>query len=173
MAPLADRRRRSLDRLAVVGVAGLAVLAAGCGSSKPAVAALGVGRTTTTASEASPVAYAHCMRSHGVPNFPDPDPQGGFPSFDLTVSKQAAHAADATCRRLLPTGGPGTPQQRQQKLAFALKVARCLRTHGYPTFPDPGTSGTQIPPGIDTNSPRFQTVEMRCEQQARKALGLP
>ena len=119
------------------------------------------------------VSFAHCMRSHGVPDFPDPDPQGGFPSFHLTVPKPVSRSADDSCRHLLPGGTAGTPEQRRQKLAFALTVARCLRVHGYPSFPDPGASGTQIPPGIDTNSPQFQLVETRCEQQARKALGLP
>ena len=170
-----DRRHRSLGAFAALGVVGLAVLATGCGSSTSGVAALGTA-TTTSGSGGTPqdaaVSYAHCMRSHGVPSFPDPNPQGGFPTFHATVSKQVSRSADDTCRHLLPNGGPGTPAQRRQKLAFALKVARCLRANGYPGFPDPGASGTQIPPGINTSSPRFQLVETRCEQQARQALGL-
>jgi hypothetical protein len=114
------------------------------------------------------------MRSHGVPNFPDPSPQGDFPSFDTGVSKQVSLGANEDCKHLLPRGGStGTPQERQQKFAFALKVARCLRAHGSPDFPDPTASGQDIPPGIDTHSPQFQAAETACEKRARKALGLP
>ncbi len=114
------------------------------------------------------------MRAHGVASFPDPDPQGNFPSFSTGVSKQVSSAADETCKHLLSNGGTATPQQRQQKLELGVKVAECLRAHGYPNFPDPTQLGQQtLPQGIDTNAPQFQTVETTCEQRGRKALGLP
>jgi hypothetical protein len=113
------------------------------------------------------------MRSHGVSRFPDPDAQGDFPSFHAGVSKQTSVTADDACRHLLRSGGSGTSQQGQQKFTFALKVARCLRAHGYPTFPDPNSSGQRIPAGIDTQSPLFQAAETTCETKARKALNLP
>jgi hypothetical protein len=69
----------------------------------------------------------------------------------------------------------------QLKLAFALQVARCMRSHRFSTYPDPATpspssqgSGTRFDgTGIDTKSPQFQTAETNCEKQVRKALGLP
>jgi hypothetical protein len=114
------------------------------------------------------------MRSHGVPNFPDPDAQGQFPvsHSDSAASKQASLSAQEACKRLLSRGGSaGTPQDRQQKIAFALKVAGCLRSHGFPHFPDPtvssqGTSQGLSGAGIDPNSPRFQVSETACEKQA-------
>jgi hypothetical protein len=147
---------------------GLSVLVSACdGSSSPKV-------STQSAQANAALAFARCMRSHGVPNFPDPDAQGKFPSFNTGVSKQTSSAADEACRHVLPSGGTATPQQRQQKLEFGVKVAECLRAHGYPDFPDPTHLGQQtLPPGIDTNSPQFQTVETTCEKQAQKALGLP
>jgi hypothetical protein len=67
-----------------------------------------------------------------------------------------------------------TPQQRQRKLAFGVKVAQCLRAHGFPSMPDPtGLGANPLPSGINTNSPQFQAAEATCEQRARKALGLP
>ena len=117
------------------------------------------------------------MRAHGVPDFPDPDSQGTFPPLTqqaLGVSKQTSLAAQQACEHLLSRGGStATPQQRQQKFAFGLKVARCLRAHGFPGFPDPSASSQGLPPGIDPSSPQFQAAETTCEQQARKALGLP
>jgi hypothetical protein len=169
--------------LLVPALAVLSLLASACGGpSSPGVAAVGTTTrsTTTTAASAAAstredamLAFSRCMRAHGVPAFPDPDAQGNFPSFRAGVSKQASGAAGRVCKHLLPNGGAGSPQQRQQKFAFALKVARCLRAHGYPTFPDPAASGQQIPPGIDTQSSQFQSAESNCEKQGRKALGLP
>lgn len=145
----------------VPAIVAVSLLAAGCGSSPRAAAP-----------SHSALAFARCMRSHGVPSFPDPDPRGGFPSFHAGVSKQTSSAADSACRHLLP-GGTATPQQQRRKLAFAVDVARCLRTHGYPSFPDPSRLGSQSPPGIDESSPRFQSTESDCESRARKALHLP
>jgi len=161
--------------VAIIGAAGLALLAAACGSPSNHVAQLGstTTRTQNTSADAA-LAFSHCMRSHGVPNFPDPDSQGNFPAFQTGVSKQTSMAADEGCKHLLPRGGnTGTPQQRLEKVAFALKVARCVRRHGFPTFPDPSGSSQANPPGIDLNSPQFQTAETGCEKQVRKALGLP
>ena len=114
------------------------------------------------------------MRSHGVPSFPDPDPQGDFPAFRSGVSKQTSNAAEDACKHLLSAGGAATPQQRQEKLAFGLRVARCMRSHGFPGLPDPtGLGQNRLPPGIDPSSPQFQAAETTCEKQARQALGLP
>jgi hypothetical protein len=41
--------------------------------------------------------YAHCMRSHGITNFPDPLPSGGFNITGNTNSPQFK-AADNACR---------------------------------------------------------------------------
>ncbi|HEY2200381.1 MAG TPA: hypothetical protein VGH56_00725 [Solirubrobacteraceae bacterium] len=183
--------RPRLVPFALAGVFGLAMLVAGCGgSSSPGVAAVGTGTTsastTTTANSSQSsqsstqlhgaLAFSRCMREHGVQNFPDPDSQGNFPPLTqqaLDVSKQTSSAANDACRHLLSGGGSATSQQRQQKLAFGVKVAQCLRAHGYPNFPDPTGSGQSLPPGIDTTSPRFQTIETACEKQEQNALGLP
>jgi hypothetical protein len=171
----------SVKLFAIIVTAGLALLATACGgSSSSHVAQLGATTTRTqngssSTSDGTSLAFSHCMRTHGVPNFPDPDPQGNFPSFETGVSKQTSVAANDGCQHLLPRGGGsmGTPQQRREKLVFALKVARCVRTHGFPTFPDPSGSSQGNSPGIDLNSPQFQTAETGCEKQVRKALGLP
>jgi hypothetical protein len=117
------------------------------------------------------------MRAHGVPKFPDPDSQGAFPSLTqqaLGVSKQMSLAAQQPCEHLLSSGGSAaTPEQRQQKFAFGLAVARCMRSHGFPSFPDPSASSQGLPPAIDPSSPQFQAAETTCETEARQALGLP
>jgi hypothetical protein len=178
-------QRGTLLGFAAAGSAGLALLMAACGgSSRPGAA--GVGTTTSAATaSASPsqqdeaLAFSRCMRAHGVPGYPDPDSDGNLPAFDAGVSKQALTAAGGACKRLLSNGGgSGSTQGARQKLAFGLQVARCVRAHGYPTYPDPtGSSqgsGTRFDrTGIDTKSPQFQAAETACETQARTALGLP
>jgi hypothetical protein len=179
--------RATVAALAFAGLTGSSLFAASCGSSPGSRVAQLSSTTTTTGTDFSTtptgltpreasLAFSRCMRLHGVPRFPDPDSQGNFPPLDqqaLGVSKQTSLAAQEACKHLLSKGGStGTPQQRQQKLAFGLKVAGCLRTHGYPTFPDPGSSGQQLPPEIDPSSPRFEAAQTGCEKQARKDLGL-
>lgn len=48
--------------------------------------------------------YAKCMRSHGVPNFPDPDSKGGFSinsNNGVDPSSTAYTAADKACSPIL------------------------------------------------------------------------
>ena len=63
---------RTLIHTAVVGVAAVSLLAAGCGGGSSTTAA-----TTTTATQNGALSYALCMRSHRIPNFPDPNSSGG------------------------------------------------------------------------------------------------
>jgi hypothetical protein len=63
--------------------------------------------------------YAECMRTHGVPGWPDPSisPKGGRPVFDLAGTGLAARSTDAprfiagdrTCRRLSGGAVPSLP----------------------------------------------------------------
>jgi hypothetical protein len=87
------------------------------------------------------IAYSHCMRSHGVPNFPDPGSNGAFPKVSaqqLGVSSTVLQAAQNDCRYLLPNGGSGPSEtQTQQILHGMLKFAQCMRAHGVSAWPDP------------------------------------
>ncbi len=169
-------------RLAAAG--GLVLLAAACGGAPASpVAQAGSAPTPTSSSSTTSttstrldqaLAFSRCMRSNGVANFPDPDSHGDFPSFRPGVPKPTVSVAQNTCEHLLSSGETASPQQRRQKLAFGVKVAECLRSHGYPNMPDPtGLGRNSLPSGIDPNSAQFQATENSCEQQARKALGLP
>jgi hypothetical protein len=102
------------------------------------------------------------MRSQGVPNYPDPDSGGQLPKGDAQqfgVSTSQYQAAQQACQRLLPTGGSLHQEEYQcmqnsdcpsaliqQMLAADRKLARCMRSHGVPNFPDPTT---------DSNGPVF------------------
>lgn len=93
------------------------------------------------------VRFAQCMRSHGVPSFRDPTSPR---EFKLSMSPSAAGArsptfqsAETACQHLLPGGGPPSQSsaQRLGQLVAGRAFARCLRSHGFPSFPDPTSSG--------------------------------
>ena len=145
-----------MARLSVM-LAGLAFLIAGCGGTNgPPVANLGAPTTTSAQPvQKSALRYSECMRSHGVPNFPDPSPGGGFefsPDSGLSPSSPAVKRAQATCRKYLPVGGDMAPGAQThptpQLLAHMASIARCMRRHGVADFPDPRTS---IPPTLPAN----------------------
>lgn len=166
---------------AIVAAAGLALLAAACGGGSPSghVAQLGTTSTRSASSNASApsgngaLAFSRCMRANGVPRFPDPDGSGQIPKIQLEhlgVSDSRFQTAQRACGHLLPNGGrPPSQAQLQQQRAQALQFSRCVRAHGVPTFPDPGTTGReQIPDpasvGIDQGSPRFRAANQACKR---------
>ena len=175
-------RYRSLQISAlVVAAAACAVLAAGCGggASSPAVA---TGPTTSAPGPSGSsathtpglAAFASCMRSHGVPSFPDPASNGEMSkpavvSAFQAVSKSRGAAAQHACNHLLPSGGlSGQPVQtitRQDQQDY-LKAASCMRRHGFPNFPDPQfpTNSVQIniPANINQNSSQFTSAATIC-----------
>ena len=112
-----------------------------------AIAACGAAPNTATPTAAADQAleYVRCLRSHGVPNFPDPSPGGRLPNIpsDIDTSAPAFRSAEAACARLIP-GGSAT--QNESDKASLLALARCMRAHGVPNFPDPTTSPPPAPP---------------------------
>jgi hypothetical protein len=153
--------KKRAHRHTATALLGVALALAGCGgsSSSPGVAHLSSTQDARSASSegggASPespvsqeqeqIAYAKCMRSDGVPNFPDPTGGGGFfLHTGVNPASPAFKEAQAKCQKLLPGGGPPGPGARTnpspQTLAKMLSIARCMRQHGVYDFPDPRTS---------------------------------
>lgn len=135
-------------------IAALVLLTAAC-SSPPA----------EKPADQTAVAYSHCMRTHGVPNFPDPAAQASLPKLtpqQLGVSTTSFQAAQRACQqKQQPT------QAQQPKIMTALlSFARCMRAHGIPTWPDPTTDHTGQPvfniPGLDPTSPKISTTADAC-----------
>jgi hypothetical protein len=112
----------------------LATTLAACGSSSPNSG----GRTNPSQAQAqqATLSFARCMRTHGVSNFPDSLDYRNIPG--INQSSPAFRAAQTGCAHLLPvkTGPPAAaPSARTE--AELLHLTNCLRTHGYPTIPDP------------------------------------
>jgi hypothetical protein len=120
--------------------------------------------------------FAACMRTHGEPNFPDPDAQGNLtinPSSGIDPSSSRFQTAQRACAKYLPNGGqPPSPAQQAKMQQQALKFSACMRSHGVPTFPDPNFgNGGKIAihigsgSGIDPRSPVFQAAQKACASE--------
>lgn len=155
-------RRRPARTASAIVVAALALLAAcGSGSSPSSPGPGGSPAAGGSAGSPSAVAYSVCMRSHGVRNYPDPDSSWELPKTGaqlLGVSTSQYQAAQQACQHLLPPDGSLQQQEHQcmqnsdcppalvqQMMTADLKLARCMRSHGVPNFPDPANGGPSGP----------------------------
>jgi hypothetical protein len=173
------RRRRGFGtNLALLGLATIGLLVAGCsgGSKGPQVASVR-GTTTTVALPGKPgqsedLQLAQCMRSQGVPNFPDPPANGAFLNA-LSASGVNTHSSTyqtalEACKKYTQAGTL-TPQSAADE-AKALQYSQCMRSHGVPNFPDPttGPADEQVIDlrglGIDLSSPTFQAAGLACKK---------
>lgn len=153
-------------------LAGTAVLAAACGGSSNGADTF-IGGTYTQA-----LAYAKCMRSHGVPSFPAPDGQGNFNGAQIdSITQHNPKERDAfgACSSLLPNEGTGLSvtqlqAMQQQNLRNAVKAAHCMRAHGIVNFPDPAgstqSSGVNWQPvaaaNLNLNAPSYAAAFKIC-----------
>lgn len=175
--------RRAALAVAVVALVVLGVAA--CGGAPPSSPATTNATTNAPAGgSGSPgasagffqqaLAYAHCMRAHGVRDYPDPNGNGSDQSINqagIDPNSPTYKAAAQACRKDAPPG-QDDPNQRAQAQAQQLKFAQCMRSHGEPKFPDPGASAggsgsggpqsvTQY--GIDPNTPTFKAADKACQ----------
>jgi hypothetical protein len=124
---------------------------AACGSSSPSSSTSSSANDPPTPVQVQQVQqdavrFADCMRSHGVSNFPDPttSPRDFKQALDPTAAHSPAFGpAVSDCQHLLPRGGPNnqSPPPSHAQIEAEIAFARCLRSHGFPNFPDPSTTG--------------------------------
>lgn len=133
--------------LATVGLVTAVLLAACGGSSKPSGSGSG-GSSHGGVTAANVEKYPDCMRTHGVTNFPDAQVHGN--SVQITINPSitgspAFNSAQKACVHLLPAGGRqldgGSAAQQRARFEGLLAFAACIRTHGFPGFPDPNRQG--------------------------------
>ena len=182
-------RHAALLRVTAAVALGVAVAACSGGPKSPTVPTAGSQPATTAApaggassSGKSPLgeaeAYSQCMRSHGVPDFPDPvlTPSGhyGYRTRGIDPQSPAFLEALQACKALpspwQPTGQQLSPSQQQAWLRWA----GCIRAHGVPDFPDPTFSGHSVQvsgPGA-SSSPQLQSAMDACKSQMPSAGGL-
>lgn len=171
---------------AIIAAAVLVLLAAACGGSPSSAGSGGSSSAHGSSSSQQGLAYSRCMRSHGVPRFPDassgnalPD---GLPKVDpqqLEVSSSQYRAAQGACAHLLPGGGEMPQPKSQRDLRAMLGFARCMRSHGVPGWPDPanGSAGWGFNllhvSGFDPNSPQIDQKMTECGRSLPAGIGVP
>ena len=152
---------------------------AACGSSSKASSA-------AAALHSVALRFSECMRTHGVPSFPDPGSGGGI-NFKLgsgvNPQSPAFQSAQADCAKLVPgAGGPFSGRPDPNARRILLRLATCMRAHGLTTFPDPTTSRPSLsgngvgglvlgrggyflslPPGLSPQSPAFRHAAVACD----------
>jgi hypothetical protein len=179
---------------AILGPVLLAVVA--CGSGPSSAGSSGSPAAGGSAAAPSAVGYSHCMRSHGVLNYPDPSSGGQVPKANpqqLGVSTSQLQAAQRACQHLYPGNGALGASLRQceetgncpqvmvhRVMNSMLAFSRCMRAHGVPNWPDPtldseGRPGFNLVPihGTNWNSPQIQNKIYECERVMPAGGGVP
>ena len=168
----------SLPRRIAVLVLGCAALAA-CGSTgQPSGTSTGAA-SAGAGGPSRDVEFSHCMRAHGVTNFPDPTSNGLQIPASINARSPAFQAAQQACKQYLPNGG-APPATNPSERAAALAFARCMRTHGVPNFPDPAFTPSRAPSilvvrgmvfdfgsSLDPKAPAFQHASRACGLRTR------
>jgi hypothetical protein len=169
----------------LVAIVATAFLGGACGGTgSPGVASLGASTTSTAAPEtnangqsskiaADDLAFAQCMQTSGVPNFPNPVISSNRISIHVGKApgvepdSHQYRSALSACKHFLPNGGAG-PTITSADQADYLKGVACLRAHGFPQFPDPTFTQThvsfKIPQSIKLRTSQFEHAVGICDK---------
>ena len=167
--------RRGLP--ALLAGAAVIVIIAGCGGHSPSSAAVS-GSARSGKPGADAYKFSACMRSHGLNGFPDPivKANGNSTSVIIHLTPTLANSpnfksAQKACAHIIPgpkgNGNGLSPAQQQARTRALLAFAQCLRTHGFPRFPDPTAQGdltlqSVSAAGIDIHTPALLTAGKAC-----------
>lgn len=120
--------------------------------------------------------FSKCMRSHGVPKFPDLTSTGMHIGADgamltvngVSVSAPAFQSARQKCQKYLPSGIEPGPAKQAQQYAQSLHFSKCMRSHGVSNYPDPqastGSHGNNVVElrGVKLDSPVVRAALEAC-----------
>jgi hypothetical protein len=168
---------RPLTVTTAIAVTACSLVLAACGSSSPgsssaASASSASDRSGQSESIQPAIDFVDCMRSHGVSDIPDPttSPRG----FKESLSPSTPHSpaflsALKPCQHfLIPKGGANqSPAKSPAQAAAFLAFAGCIRSHGFPSFPDPSSAGEithemLASAGINLNQPAVAQAADAC-----------
>ncbi|MEU9884581.1 hypothetical protein [Sphaerisporangium sp. NPDC051011] len=132
----------------------LVAVLAGCASTSPGTATPSPSPTGAARTLALFKDVAKCLRTHGMPGFPDPtvDPRTGEVGVPDRAAKPGRAALDA-CRTYidrLPDKGQGGKPVTAAEMAKLREFSRCMREHGLRDWPDPNPEGAfSLPKRLD------------------------
>ncbi|HTV98893.1 MAG TPA: hypothetical protein VMF87_01230 [Streptosporangiaceae bacterium] len=156
-------------------LAGAALFAPACSGGSHSS---GPGTTSAQQTAQKMAVFARCMRGHGEPDFYYANPHSvsnssvaafslgqGYVVTGVKPQSSQFQSALASCKHLLPP--VPTRVLTRQQLQRDVRFAQCMRSHGYPAYPDPDVRNGELiqqplPASIDTSSPQFQAAEKSC-----------
>ncbi|MGN6168719.1 MAG: hypothetical protein ACTHQQ_11190 [Solirubrobacteraceae bacterium] len=171
-------RKRATPRPVVI-----AALAIGCDAAVGACGSSGHSAGSSHSSTyAAGIKFADCMRAHRVSSFPDPSGGGGgvnLAGTGINPESPAFKSARVACAQLAPGGHPGGVRATESQFLVALALAKCMRVHGFPDFPDPTRVDSppgpivivgnglffRVSPSFDPNTPAFRRAVAACGQR--------
>lgn len=172
-----NRKRVAAPTLALVSLATVGTLIAGCSSDSNSNGATAGDEGSSAQSQGgaagSALAYSKCMREHGVTNYPDPqvDSRGavqmGVPD-GIDPNSPTFQSAQSACQSKLFQSEGDTAGARTFDATKVAPWAKCIRAHGMPNFPDPRVQGDTIvidasAAGISgRDDPRFTKATQAC-----------
>ena len=115
------------------------------------------------------------MRTNGVPNLPDLSNRGMLIQGNgqtvsvngVSLNAPASRTARAQCQKYLPTA-PASSTQTARQSERGLEFAKCMRSHGVPSFPDPRVISSQggnqqvYLTAVNAQSPAFEAAAKSC-----------
>jgi hypothetical protein len=173
----APSRKQRAGVLAAAFAASAALGLAGCGGASPSNTATAGGGSGSSGAggdssagappnsqgvTAGALQFARCMRAHGISNFADPTNGGELTIPPGDKNSPAFKSASQACQSRLPGGGP-RGQRSDMSHAQSLQLAKCIRAHGVPNFPDPNPSGVIPPNTVNPNSPAMKAALRACQ----------
>lgn len=156
--------KRKLGPAIAVAVAalfiGLALAACGGGGDSD-----GAENSADQDRQEAALAYARCMREHGV-DFPDPV-NGRFEFRSQRGDEEKLQEAQEACADILEDAAPPVDEEQEAEMReAALEFAKCMRQHGVdmpdPTFPEGGGTLMRMPEGTE-DDPDFEEAQRACQ----------
>ena len=176
-------QRRALRRTAsLLGMLAAVLPVGACGASPngAGVASTGNGKASsaTTGNCAGScrltrmVDYARCMHANGVPSFTDPvavTSPSGKPGWRIGYSGNPTVAilkAEELCKHILPAAAFSDVELTANQQQAWLEWAACIRSHGFPSFPDPTFSrgGVAVPSLSGEGQTEVGAAQRACAQ---------
>lgn len=171
--------------LALLTACGGSTSSSGTSSSGSASSAGGTSSTSAGGASSTYVSdklsLARCLRSHGVPNYPDPNAAGEEPpGSKQLISTPQGQAAVGACTYWSSRIHNDVAAQNQVVQVEYVRFAECMRTHGLPEFPDPSYAEGRLEfvlsasqDGFDPHSPQVLAKARACEHVLPAGSGLP
>lgn len=166
---IAKHQRLALAPPMLIAGGAMVALLAGCGASSYHSSAAANG----TVNQRALIALrqlASCVRAHGIPSFPDPQMgSDGVPRFPESAPRVPT-AAQQACRTVagrIPPDYTETTAVSAGDYQKLLVLARCIRSHGIPDWPDPNPLGefpidTRIQQAMQANKRAFDPAIHAC-----------